>query len=71
MPQPAEKKPVNRATCPHCGRPFHMSHLRSGVPPPSGGLRHRVMERLSLSTAEAFRVSEKSREIPLNGPLAG
>ena len=59
MPHAAEKKLMNEATCPHCGRPFRMSHLLS-VPPPPCGLRQRVVERLSLNSADAFRPSERA-----------
>ena len=59
MFQSAEKTPSNEATCPHCGRPFRMSHLLPVVPPRSCGLRHKVVERLSLNTAEAFRLGER------------
>jgi hypothetical protein len=61
MPQSAEKKPTNEATCSHCGRPFRMSHLLSVPPPPPPcGLRYRVAEGLSLYTAEAFQASERA-----------
>ena len=63
MPQSAEKKPTNETTCPHCGRPFRMSHLLSVPPPPPPppcGLRYRVAEHMSLHTAVAFQASERA-----------